>query len=69
MKAEDVKKVLDLMVDEERIREVILSLHVGKWLVENMLDNFSVNSLGFYKFIRQDYKEEMAKAIANKLNN
>lgn len=69
MKAEDVKKVLDLMVDEERIREVILSLHEDKKIVENLLDNFSVNSLGFYKLIRQDYKEEMAKAIANKLNN
>lgn len=69
MKAEDVKKVLDLMADEERIREVILSLHEDKKIVENLLDNFSVNSLGFYKFIRQDYKEEMAKAIANKLNN
>lgn len=69
MKAEDVKKVLDLMADEERIREVILSLHEDKKIVENLLDNFSVNSLGFYKLIRQDYKEEMAEAIANKLNN
>ena len=69
MKAEDVKKVLDLMVDEEQIREVILSLHEDKKIVENLLDNFSVNSLGFYKLIRQDYKEEMAEAIANKLNN
>ena len=69
MKAEDVKKVLDLMVDEERIREVILSLHEDKRLVENMLDNFSDNSLDFYKHLRQDYKEEMAEAIANKLNN
>ena len=69
MKAEDVKKVLDLMVDEERIREVILSLHEDKRSVENLLDNFYDNSLDFYKYLRQDYKEEMAEAIAKKLNN
>lgn len=67
--AKDVKKVLDLMIDEEQIRMVILSLHEDRNIVENLLDNFSDNSLDFYKNIKNEYRKKMAEAIANKLNN
>lgn len=66
MNVEDVKKVLDLMIDKKQIDELIINLHQG---ARNIYENFSVNSLGFYENVVDELREKMAEAIANKLNN
>lgn len=66
MNTKDIKKVLDLMIDKDNIRPLIISLHKDAKLI---YDKFSLNSLDFYKTINDELREKMVEAIVDKLNN